>query len=99
MELVENRNLLRIIVPQGLSKYGVQVIIGKENKSAAIHNYSVIISRYGPAGEATGTVGMIGPTRMPYARVIPTVDYISSVLSGLVAELYEKETAPDQPDL
>jgi heat-inducible transcriptional repressor len=99
MELVENRNLLRIIMPQGLSKYGVQVIIGKENKSAAIHNYSVIISRYGPAGEATGTVGMIGPTRMPYARVIPTVDYISSVLSGLVAELYEKETAPDQPDL
>ena len=99
MELVENRNLLRIIVPQGLTKYGVQVIIGKENKAEAIHNYSVVISRYGLANEATGTIGMIGPTRMPYARAIPTVDYVSSVLSGLVAELYERETAPGQPSM
>lgn len=91
LELVEHRELLRIIVPQGLGAHGVKVIIGKENKAEVIQNYSVIISRYGLPKEAVGTIGVIGPTRMPYARAISTVDYLSSVLNGLVAELYGRE--------
>jgi heat-inducible transcriptional repressor len=97
MELVEDRKLLRIIIPKGLGTHGVQVIIGKENKAEVIHNYSVIISRYGLPKEAVGTIGVIGPTRMPYARAISTVDYLSSVLSGLVAELYGREPADVNP--
>ena len=91
MELVEHKSLLKSIVPSGLSRYGVHVVIGKENKAEAIHNYSVVISQYGLHGEATGTRGVVGPTRMAYAHTIPTVDYLSSVLSGLVAGLYGKE--------
>jgi len=75
-----------------LSNDEVQVIIGKENKAEIIHDYSVVITQYGLPEEAAGTIGVIGPTRMPYARAISTVSYISSVLSGLVAELYGKET-------
>lgn len=97
VELVEDRKLLRIIVPKRLGTHGVQVIIGKENKAEVIHNYSVIISRYGLPKEAVGTIGVIGPTRMPYARAISTVDYLSSVLSGLVAELYGREPADVNP--
>ena len=93
MELVEHRSLLKAIVPSGLSRYGVHVIIGKENKEAAIHDYSVVICQYGLPDEATGTIGVIGPTRMPYAHTIPTVDYLSSVLSELVAGLYGKGKA------
>jgi len=92
MELVEQRNLLRIIVPPGLANHGVQVFIGKENKAEIIQDYSVVISRYGLQEEAIGTIGVIGPTRMPYARAISTIDYLSSLLSGLVAELYRRET-------
>jgi len=88
MELAEHRNLLRIIVPQELSSRGVQVVIGKENKAEVIHDYSVVISRYGLPKEAVGTIGVIGPTRMPYAHTISVVSYLSTVLSGLVAELY-----------
>jgi len=88
MELVEHRNLLRSIVPPELASGGVQVIIGKENKTKAIHNYSVVISRYGLPKEAVGTIGVIGPTRMPYARTIATIGYLSLVLSGLAAKLY-----------
>ncbi len=95
MELVEHRNLLRIIVPQGLANQGVQVVIGKENKAEVIHNYSVVISGYGLSNEAVGTIGVVGPTRMPYARAISTVDYLSSVLSRLVAELYGEEIPID----
>jgi len=88
-ELIEHRSLLRAILPQGLATHGVQVIIGKENKAEVIHNYSVVISRYGLPNKAVGTIGVVGPTRMPYARTISTIGYLSLVLSGLVAELYE----------
>jgi len=92
MELVEHRNLLKTIVPQGLASHRVQVIIGKENKEEVIHNYSVVICRYGLPEEAVGTIGVVGPTRMPYGRAISAVDYIASVLSELVDELYGKQT-------
>ncbi|MFC1938227.1 heat-inducible transcriptional repressor HrcA [Chloroflexota bacterium] len=92
VELVEHRNLLRTIIPLGLAGHGVQVIIGRENKAEAIHDYSVVISQYGLPDEAIGTIGVVGPTRMPYARTISTVVYLSSVLSGLLAELYGKES-------
>ncbi len=101
MELVENRSLLKSIVPQGLNEYGVKVVIGKENKEKAIQNYSVVICRYGLPDAATGTIGVVGPTRMPYARTISTVDYISSVLSELVAGLFggEKPTHPGKHNI
>jgi len=98
MELVEHRNLLRSIVPSGLTNQGVQVVIGKENRAEVIHDYSVVISHYGMLQEAVGTIGVVGPTRMPYARAISTVDYLSSVLSRLVTELYGRET-PAEPTL
>ena len=93
MELVDHRNLLRIIAPQGVISHGVQVVIGKENKAEVIQDYSVVISQYGLAKKAAGTIGVIGPTRMPYARAISTVSYLSSVLSELIAELYGREPA------
>ncbi len=91
MELVEHRSLLKVIVPARLSQQAVHVIIGKENKESAIQNFSVVISQYGLPDEATGTIGVVGPTRMPYSHTIPTVYYLSSVLSKLVAGLYGKE--------
>jgi heat-inducible transcriptional repressor len=91
MELVEGRGLLKVIVPSGLDRQGVQVIIGKENQNKAIQNCSVVISRYGLPEEATGTIAVVGPTRMPYTRTIPTVYYLSSVLTQLLAGLYGRE--------
>jgi len=91
MELVEHRNLLKIIAPQGLAPYGVRVVIGRENEAEVIRDYSVVISRYGLPEQATGTICAVGPTRMPYARAISSVGYLSSLLSGLVNELYGGE--------
>ena len=88
MELVEQRNLLKTIIPTELPHYRLHVIIGKENEAEALHNYSVVFSQYGIPDEAVGTIGVIGPTRMPYAHTIPTVNYLSSILSELVAVLY-----------
>jgi len=92
MDLVERRSLLKAIFPQELGIYEMRVIIGRENRAEAVHNCSVVISRYGLPGEAVGIIGVVGPTRMPYARTISTVNYLSLVLGKLVAELYGRET-------
>jgi len=91
MELVEHRNLVKTIFPQEMAGHGVQVIIGRENRAEVIHDYSVVISQYGLPDEATGTIGVVGPTRMPYAHAISTVGYLSSMLTALVFELYGRE--------
>ena len=96
MELVERLCLLKVIVPAKLSEPGVHVVIGRENKDEAIQNCSVVICRYGLTDEATGTIAVVGPTRMPYRRTIPTVYYLSAVLSQLVAGLYGHEVYGDQ---
>jgi len=93
MELVDGRSLLKTIAPEEIGSQGVQIIIGKENKAEAIQDCSVVISQYGLPEEAVGTIGVVGPTRMPYARTISTVSYLSSVLSQLVAELYGEKPA------
>ena len=96
MELVERRGLLKVIVPVKLSAPGVQVIIGKENKNTAIQNCSVVICRYGLPKEASGTIAVVGPTRMPYSLTIPTVYYFSSILGQLVGGLYGKENRDEK---
>jgi heat-inducible transcriptional repressor len=96
MELVESRGLLKVIVPSVLDEPGVHVIIGKENKDEAIQNCSVVVCQYGLSEEATGTIAVVGPTRMPYRRTIPTVYYLSAVLSQLVAGLYGRDIRGDR---
>ncbi|MBI2830486.1 MAG: heat-inducible transcription repressor HrcA [Chloroflexi bacterium] len=92
MELVERHELVRTILPREMRKRGVQVLIGKENRAEVIHDYSVVISHYGLPGQALGTIGVLGPTRMHYARAIATVAYLSSVLSEMVSDLYRRQT-------
>lgn len=95
MELAEGRRLLEAIIPRRVSDRGLQVIIGKENPEKVFQNYSVVINQYGLQGKALGTVSIIGPTRMPYARTIATLEYLSSVLDRLVAELYGEKGSQD----
>ena len=66
------------------------VFLGREC-IAIRSDLSLVLANYGLPEEATGLIGVIGPTRMPYARTIATVDYLVSVLSQLVARLYGKE--------
>jgi len=91
MELAEHRNLLRTITPPELPEEGVTVVIGKENEVEAMQNYSVVIGTYGFPGELTGTVGLVGPTRMQYRRNLAVVRYLTFVLGELIGELYGKK--------
>ncbi len=96
MELAERRSLLKTILPRSLTNRGVRVVIGQENEAEAVRNYSVVIGRYGLPGEAVGTIGVVGPTRMQYARSLSAVAYLAAVLSELTGELYGRR--PDQTE-
>ncbi len=65
---------------------GVQVLIGGDEAWEELRQCSVVLAKYGVPGQATGTLGVLGPMRMPYARTIPTVRYMADLLSGLVTE-------------
>jgi len=88
MELVEKRRLIKAIIPRELENQKVTVIIGRENEDETFHDYSIVISKYGLSNEAAGAVGVLGPTRMPYAHTIPMVNYLSRILSELMSGLY-----------
>jgi heat-inducible transcriptional repressor len=63
---------------------GLQVLIGGEGGWEELRQCSMVIARYGVPGLATGTLGVLGPMRMSYARTIPTVRYVAGLLSDLV---------------
>jgi heat-inducible transcriptional repressor len=66
----------------------VQVVIGGEGRWRELSACSMVLARYGVEGFATGTVGVLGPTRMPYGRAISTVRYVADLMSDLVSDLY-----------
>jgi len=63
---------------------GLQVLIGGEGGWEELRQCSMVIARYGVPGMATGTLGVLGPMRMSYAKTIPTVRYVAGLLSDLV---------------
>jgi heat-inducible transcriptional repressor len=64
---------------------GVRIFIGSENKLFSLSGSSTIIAPYRDgAGHIIGVLGVIGPTRLNYARVIPTVDYAARIVSRIL---------------
>ncbi len=65
---------------------GVRIFIGSENKLFSLSGSSTIVAPYHDAsGQIIGVLGVIGPTRLNYARIIPMVDYTAKVVSKLLA--------------
>ncbi|HWQ11497.1 MAG TPA: heat-inducible transcriptional repressor HrcA [Roseiflexaceae bacterium] len=97
LEILQGGKGLGPLIPRALASSGVQVVIGGEHNQDEMREYSVVLSRYGVAGEIAGVLGVIGPTRMPYPRTISTVRYISAVMSDLLGELYGPEGRTSTP--
>ncbi len=65
---------------------GVRIFIGSENKLFSLSGSSTIIAPYrDSSGGIVGVIGVIGPTRLNYARIIPMVDYTAKIVSRLLA--------------
>ena len=90
LRVFEERQLLedlltRTVLSNDLS--GVQVLIGGEGNWEELRDFSIVLARYGAPGLATGTLGVLGPIRMPYGRTISTVRFVASLLSDLVEDI------------
>jgi heat-inducible transcriptional repressor len=65
---------------------GVRIFIGSENKLFSLSGSSTIVAPYHDAsGHIVGVLGVIGPTRLNYARIVPMVDYTAKIVSKLLA--------------
>ncbi len=98
LEILKSGRGLGPLIPQALASGGVQVVIGGEHGEDAMRDYSVILARYGVEGAIAGVLGVIGPTRMAYPRSISTVRYIASLMSNLLAELYNADARSPRRD-
>ena len=65
-----------------LSADGVQIFIGQESGYDLLGMCSLVTSPYTVDGEMVGILGVVGPTRMAYDRVVPVVDLTSKILSA-----------------
>jgi heat-inducible transcriptional repressor len=61
---------------------GTQIFIGNESGFDVLDDYSVVTTPYQMAGNAVGVLGVIGPTRMAYEKVVPLVDITAKLLSA-----------------
>ena len=64
---------------------GVQIFIGGESSQVPLDEFSIVTAPYEVDGRIVGTVGVIGPTRMAYERVIPIVDITAKLLSSALS--------------
>jgi heat-inducible transcriptional repressor len=85
-ELFEHKTSLVQILDLSLRGEGVQIFIGGESGVSAPDEVSVVTSPYKVGGEVVGTVGVIGPTRMAYDRVVPIVDVTAKLLSSALSQ-------------
>ena len=86
LELFERKSSLLQILDHSLRGQGVQIFIGGESGVAAPDEVAVVTKPYSVDGEVVGTVGVIGPTRMAYDRVIPIVDVTAKLLSSALSQ-------------
>ena len=83
-EVLEDQQIMRALLGEISDTGVVRVSIGGENKADLLRPFSIVFAQYGVPSEATGGVGIIGPTRMEYAAAISNVRYLSSVMSEMV---------------
>jgi heat-inducible transcriptional repressor len=90
LRILEERPLLEDLLARTVlsgEMGGVQVLIGGEGTWEELRECSMVLARYGAPGLATGTLGVLGPMRMPYGRTISTVRFVADLLSDLVEDM------------
>jgi heat-inducible transcriptional repressor len=80
IELTERREMLTRVLGRRIGAEGLRVTIGVEHGDPALADFTVVTSEY-RVGNLKGVIGVIGPTRMPYERVIALVDGTSALIS------------------
>jgi heat-inducible transcriptional repressor len=95
-EMLETRKSTLRLLDLAQSARGVQIFIGAETQLFGLSGCSMVVAPYRAgdddprSGSVVGAIGVIGPTRMNYARIIPLVDYTARVVSRLLGTHYDE---------
>ncbi|HEY4542008.1 MAG TPA: heat-inducible transcriptional repressor HrcA [Noviherbaspirillum sp.] len=84
-DLFEQKTSLMQLLDVSSKATGVQIFIGGESQLVPVDAMSVVTAPYEVNGKVVGTLGVIGPTRMAYERVIPIVDITAKLLSNALS--------------
>ncbi len=85
IDFIENKRLIVSVVEEAMQHQmdEINIAIGQEIRNVKMEDYSFVIKEY-RAGDIVGTLGILGPKRMQYDKIVCIVDYISKVFSGLL---------------
>ncbi len=86
LSLIEEENILADTIKKYLGLRKTKIIIGKESKLKEMQNCSLVTSEYTIKGKPAGAIGILGPTRMDYPRMVSIIEYISDKLSEILSE-------------
>ena len=84
--LFEKKTDLLQLLDASSRAHGVQIYIGGDSSLMPMEDLTIVTAPYGVDGRVVGTLGVIGPTRMAYERVIPIVDITSRLLSNALSQ-------------
>ncbi len=94
LRLLEERSLLQDLLTRTVlntSAGNIQILIGGEGTWDELRQCAVVLTRYGKPGLTTGTLGVLGPLRLPYGRTISTMRFLSGLLSDLMSDTLLEE--------
>ena len=83
LEITERREVLRAVLKRRSHSGGVSITIGGENLDPALSDLTLVTAAYS-RGDLTGVIGVLGPTRMPYEKIIGLVEHTSRLVEGLL---------------
>ena len=87
LRALEEKEMLLQLLGKAMEGEGIQVYIGTESQWDEMADCSLIMSNYYQGGVPLGTLGIIGPKRMDYSRVIPLVEFAAKVLGQKLEEM------------
>ncbi len=85
-DMFETKTQLLELLEQSERAEGVKIFIGGESTRVPLDEWSIVTAPYEVDGQVVGTVGVIGPTRMAYERVIPIVDVTAKLVSSALSQ-------------
>ena len=86
LRTLEEKDLMVRLLDRTLTAPGICVFIGAEANLPDLTDISVVAASYGGEGRPLGTIGVIGPSRMNYSKVIPLVDFTAEVITEALPE-------------
>ena len=88
VEVIEDKELPKVVLAEAPEWGHMKVIIGGENRVTFLHPLSMVVCQYGLPGGGLGSISALGPTRMEYSRTIAGVRFISSLMTELMGQVH-----------